>query len=467
MSAIGASVRKELRALLPIWAACAAAFVLASRVETRYVPDLAPILFVFGCLALGAQSMGHEYAHGTVVLLLTQPIGRRRAFLIKTGVLAVLLAAFAAAAVLALVEGSAIIQDLAITPVQALTMTVLAALFITPYLTTVCRSGIAGFLFTGALVFIAGMIVTLLFGRWLGEGNGSAIHPAFWWPGTLLLSTLGAVGGWRLTTRLEVTGPGSPSIRLPFLGARIARETPVAPTTRHAVMWLLRKELRLQQMSFALAAVWAVCLAAIYVRGLFDPRFADGVLPLAFMAMGTLPVVIGSMASAEERQLGTLAWQQLVPFAIGQQWIVKAGVAFWLSLGLGLGIPAVALTLTGQPGNPRDWIAAALVVLVITGTALYVSSLTASAVRAVVTTVCVLVVGSLTIPWMLFEGARAFHPLPAAIGLPFPVALGLVTLPLLYFGGRNHASAEPPVDQLRRQIPWFAAALILSMLSMA
>lgn len=466
MSAARALVRKELRALVPIWAGCGAAFVLASRFEPRYVPDLAAILFVFSCLALGAQAMGHEYAHRTVELLLTQPIGRRRAFLIKFGVLAGLLITFGAAAFFTLVGDTSVIQELAVTPIQALTMTILASLFITPYLTLACRSGIAGFLFTGSVVFMLGMGVTFVFGRWLGEGNGSAIHPAFWWPGLLVLSAIGAIGSWRLATRLEATEAPGGSIRLPSISAWTARETVATPTNRHPIIWMLRKELRLQQMSFVLAAIWAVCLGALYVRGQFDPRYIEPMLPLAFMAIGTLPVVIGSIASAEERQSGTLAWQQLLPVPTERQWIVKAGVVVALALVLGGGIPGLALAAVGEANGIVEWIAVALLIMIAAGTALYVSTLTASTVRAVVIGVCVLTVMSAVIPWVLFQIARALGPLHAGFGPNVPGALSLFAVPLLYFGSRNHASAERPTDQLRRQVPWLAVTLFLSVLAM-
>jgi len=467
MSAVSASIRRELRALLPIWAACGTAFVLASRFEPRYMPNLAAILFVFGCLALGAQSMGHEYAHRTVDLLLTQPIGRRRAFLIKFGVLAGMLTTFGAAGVFTLVEDTSVIQERAITPIQALAITILASLFITPYLTLACRSGIAGFLFTGSVVFMCGISVTFLFARWLGEGNGAAIHPAFWWPGVLVLSAFAAFGTWRLATRLEATEAPGGSFRLPFIGARGDRAASAEPTSRHPLIWLLRKELRLQQMSFVLAAIWAGCLGALYVRGQFDPRYIGGMMPLAFMAMGTLPLVIGSIASAEERQSGALAWQQLLPLPMERQWIVKAAVVMALALVLGGGIPAAALALVREAGDIRDWIAVAAFIMFVAGTALYVSTLTSSPVRAVVIAVFVLTVMSIAIPWMLFQIERALGPLYGGFGPNVPGALSLFAVPLLYFGSRNHASAERSADQLRRQVPWFALTLILAMLVMA
>ena len=38
-----------------------------------------------------------------------------------------------------------------------------------------------------------------------------------------------------------------------------------------------------------------------------------------------LALLIGSLASAEERQLGTLEWQGLLPMASWKQWAAKVG----------------------------------------------------------------------------------------------------------------------------------------------
>jgi hypothetical protein len=42
-------------------------------------------------------------------------------------------------------------------------------------------------------------------------------------------------------------------------------------------------------------------------------------------------IVIGSMASAEERQLGVSEWQLLLPMPARLQWIVKAAVTLGLT----------------------------------------------------------------------------------------------------------------------------------------
>ena len=55
-------------------------------------------------------------------------------------------------------------------------------------------------------------------------------------------------------------------------------------------------------------------------------------------------ILIGSLASAEERQLGTLEWQTLLPSPAWQQWAVKVGVTFGLALLLGVGLPALLHT---------------------------------------------------------------------------------------------------------------------------
>ena len=44
-----------------------------------------------------------------------------------------------------------------------------------------------------------------------------------------------------------------------------------------------------------------------------------------------LAVLIGSLASAEERQNGTLEWQLLLPMAAWKQWAVKVGTVLVLT----------------------------------------------------------------------------------------------------------------------------------------
>src|SRR4029453_6837051 len=91
-------VRKEIRALLPAWLACAAAIVAGGFLERREALSAAVFAYVLGSVALGALSIGHEYTSRTLVLLLSQPAARQRLYLVKLGVLVPMLLSLGALA---------------------------------------------------------------------------------------------------------------------------------------------------------------------------------------------------------------------------------------------------------------------------------------------------------------------------------------------------------------------------------
>ena len=76
----------------------------------------------------------------------------------------------------------------------------------------------------------------------------------------------------------------------------------------------MKKELRVQQMAFVVAALFALVMGGLMW---LDASRAEGTkLPLASIAMlytGVLAILVGSSASANERQFGTLEWQILLP----------------------------------------------------------------------------------------------------------------------------------------------------------
>ena len=86
---------KEIRALLPLWAASIAAVVGAFVWQQGHSLDLALFAYVTGSLAIGAQAVGQEYAYRTLPVLLSQPADRRRVYLLKFLVLTLMLIEFA------------------------------------------------------------------------------------------------------------------------------------------------------------------------------------------------------------------------------------------------------------------------------------------------------------------------------------------------------------------------------------
>jgi hypothetical protein len=96
-----------------------------------------------------------------------------------------------------------------------------------------------------------------------------------------------------------------------------------------------------------------------------------------------LSLLIGSLASAEERQLGTLEWQILLPVPMWQQWTVKVLTTVSLSLILGVGMPLLTtMSLALHELSLRSWLGLAIAAPLLTIAALYVSTLSSSGVRA-------------------------------------------------------------------------------------
>jgi hypothetical protein len=89
---------KEARALAPLWLAVAATLAFAGITDDRLVVTVAGFTYVLGAVALGAWTMGHEFALRTLSSLLAQPIERQRLYVVKALVLVVMVATLGALA---------------------------------------------------------------------------------------------------------------------------------------------------------------------------------------------------------------------------------------------------------------------------------------------------------------------------------------------------------------------------------
>jgi hypothetical protein len=180
---------------------------------------------------------------------------------------------------------------------------------------------------------------------------------------------------------------------------------------------------------------------------------------LAVLYFGILTILIGSLASAEERQLGTLEWQSLLPVASWKQWMLKAGVVFGLVSLLGIALPAIIM--------------GAVPVLFITTLSLYVSSLSTSGVRAMVATLPSLVGMFVLMQFATlaiyrlheFRGPMRLLPrVPDALALA--LVAGFVALALRY-GYVNHKSAERNMRSFLKQAAGFGAYLVIALTALA
>lgn len=329
-------IAKEFRALAPVWGAAACAMVACSLFRDLYAFGV-PAYFI-GAGALGAMSMGHEYTHRTLPLLLTMPVPRRRLLLIKLVALGagLLLLAVLARMVVPLGRDSVRFAG------TVAWLPFFAALFITPYLTTITRSPVGGAVFTMGL---AGALMVA--GEWIGIAkygytrNVDTFRIAFIWQALLVLCAASAILMWRTFTRLQsFDGPGAAVDLAPGDTVRTA-----ALTRRNPTWLLVKKELRLQQLAFAIAAIYVVLYGVTIMRTRGQSYQNEAAFIESMLYAGLVAIMIGSVASAEERHLRTLDAQLLLPMRTSRQWTIKVAVVLGLTLVLGIGLPALLATL--------------------------------------------------------------------------------------------------------------------------
>jgi hypothetical protein len=422
---------KEFRALLPVWIAAAIA-IGAAVLNGPRTHELALIAYGFGSVTLGAQSIGHEYTHRTLTLLLSQPSSRRQILLLKLAVLIPTLLALTAFAWLIMLRPGEWPWVFA---------SLLNGLCLAPLLTMASRNPLAGVVFTGAAP-----VWLLVLSRYIGAG-------AIW--GTMLgLSVVAAVGSWRMFMRLEAIDGRGQDVGVPQVWRRWMAATFAAPIERRRTkrpVWLLvKKELHLQQMTFAVGCVWLVIWVGESILTRMIPGFVGLPLPVVSVLFGALlAILIGSLASAEERQIGTLQWQVLLPMAAWQQWVVKVSTALGLAAVVSFGVP---ILLAGGHVGFSAWHAGFILALV--AGSLYVSSLCDSGLRAL--TVSGPLVLSLSLLTMRLMGMLNGPP-SALVAVPIAAVIVLT----LWFAFENHRLARQGAGRVVQQAAWIVGCLAI------
>jgi hypothetical protein len=433
-----AQTAKELHALLPIWLGCVILVGAAGAVGDASVRSFGILIYCAGCVALGALAIGHEHTCRTLPLLLSQPVSRARILRVKLLVLAVMLLTLAGVAWASVFWASS-------ATAMIVTVSVLSGLFVAPWLTMLSRNPLAGALFTIPTagwtwllvdVLVATPLKIVVFQRCMfGVCAGAAVL------------------GWRTFMRLEALEGRGADVRLPMRAGRLA------PARKRHPLWLLaKKELALQQLTLAVAAIyvlswWVLLLADRLVTLSLRRNTVQDVLDvLSVFYSGILALVIGSLASAEERQFGTLEWQLLLPLASWKQWLVKVGVVFGLAMALLIGLPALALSRTGGHDNVSWYVCA---ILLLTCSSLYVSSLNTSGLKALLLSMPVsLVALAVMAALSSMLGLRRLSPAPVVLFAGF---LAVV----LYFALVNHRSGERGPWRIGRQVFVMAGCLAL------
>jgi ABC-type transport system involved in multi-copper enzyme maturation permease subunit len=469
-------INKEVRALLPAWAVCALA-IMASRWQVDPFKDLGIPAYFIGTAGIGAWIMGHEYAYGTLASLLTLPVPRLRIWTAKLAVAAPILAALAVLGVL-FVQPDHGDQNFG---AALFVLPAIAALFLAPWLTMLTRNALAGAVFT-----FAALGGSLAAGEWIGDwlygftNAVDAFRVAFMWWTLGGLSAVGAVLGWRTFATLEVHDGRDADVELPFAPGRTTAAGAVAG--RRPLFRLFVKELRVQQLAIVVAVLWTLAYVIVNVSGVrrplpsHTPDVSSDVLALlqAFYSL-VLPAVIGSLACAEERHLGTLDGQLLLPMRSSTQWIVKSATAFGLAVLLAVFLPLVLARAFGGQfllAGPRNDIGAVplIIVLVVTSISLYVSTLARSGLRALIGSIAVVYTFSLVVTkvivsglgWRVFQMVHALRPahpdygrmmaVNALVVAPLPAFALLILMVVLALPNFRYATRRPAIIAMHAAI---------------
>ncbi len=450
MSPLEVAFRKELRALWPAWAVAVIAIgALALRSDGRDA-DLAWVTLYVGALTLTGLSIGHEYSNGTLAMLLSQPIERRRLLLVKLGAALPLVALLVAIGVAVLPPGDS--RGPSELPVLALLCGLVAA----PWLTMVCRGPLAGILFGSsitALAHITAEVALLL--RYGSIDTSGADQAAF---RTSILASglaggtlISAMAGWRLFMRLEAASGPASNIELgrwwPARQSATAL-SPVGSRRRHPLWLLALKELRLQQLTLVVTPAFAAGWVAL--NTIFGP--SDVLIAVGFIYYGALAILIGSLASAEERQLGTHEWQTLLPVATWQQWVVKLVIVVGLALTISVAVPTV---LAAGGASVQAWHVGAITFLAVGS--LYISSLCRSGLHALAWSVPVLV---FALPLL---GSR-LGPLLFTNQLLLAGAISVAGALAAWFGFENHRTSQPAARRVAWQAMFIAAGPLVAVI---
>jgi len=505
-------VRKELRALGPVWLAFAGLVLLGAAIW----PGGYYIGYAAGTFFLAAMSIGHEYANRTLPGLLAQPVSRRQMFIVKMAVVVGLVAALGTLASLVGLAGvdrwwhaphwyarnatSIRSLNVGVGPATALLLPALAAVCLAPWFTMVSRGALGGVVFAAAAVGVAwlggDLVGTFRFGLAPEDAvkiNVFRTHFA-WWT-TSLISMAGAVLTWRTFIRLEASEGSSGHLAL-RARRHVSNPEVDRPTGVRRPWWeqVVRKELHLQKMVFVIAGLYIVFWCAIGWSSRFlSPALTILLAPISFFYAGTVALLLGSFASAEERQLGTHQWQVLMPISAWKQWTVKGFVVCGLSLLLGFALPWAldsTVLLPSDVGSFRD--AGSAMPLALIGLAiasLYVSSVSSGGLRALVASLAaaapVMALGggliwlfgrtwTAAVPMLRESGwyrSSAFRSVQGLVHLRSSGQIAVivaiaVAIALLWFALANHASADRNLKRVWRQIGWVGALAVVFTLVM-
>ncbi|MBL9135011.1 MAG: hypothetical protein JNK85_04040 [Verrucomicrobiales bacterium] len=494
LESLGRHRRKEAEQLLGPW--LASLFVAqVPLVVDSISPTVAMIVYTATCALLAAIPFGIEFQHRTLAALLTQPVDRRR---IATEKLQMLGLAVGTHTVLFLVAWQSTLGSFEPSIDVLIGLAIgFAVAGTTPWWTLVTRGVLPGMVFAGVVPLVIAVVWGWLAAQGYSLSDADPEHyPNLrtWVSGvssvlaTVLPPVGAALGLWGTLRRwIRLEARDGASLEREGIFAQGIRCSWLAPAFPRGPVWkLLLKEIRLQTVTWAtlgLSLVSALLVANLanqmsisYLR-----EYLNGLVIL--FGAATL-IFAGATSLAEERRLGTLDGQLLLPASRGLQWWLKVVVCLLLA------VPAAWTIAVALPSGP--FVDRPPLPLVLTACAwaftmsFLASSGSTSTLRALILSIVLSAVTQvlLTFQWtigpriadtthLMFGGQDPEHWITQAnalgadsiealrhrltVGSPWTAILGLILvfLPLVlpwFFSWRNFIAPMQAVRRLRLQI---------------
>jgi ABC-type transport system involved in multi-copper enzyme maturation permease subunit len=389
-------ILKEAHGLFWPWCAVmtAGALPLVPGPHPDWTEGIAFTGFFIGFPLLATLSLGNEFQHRTLSLLLSQPVSRMEIWREKLSV--TLVAVLSAALVFYYGWGwRSVFQQ---NPKQWVFagVYVIAIMASATFWTLLARSTIGGLALSGLAmdVFLASIVIVgHVLGYWRVENWEEIVGPhsaktvvsiaALCYAGVMLW-----LGGRKLA-RFQVTG-GMAGDDLLMTGPNVmpgalAGWFRCRPTG--ALLNLVRKELRLLQPLWLITllnvTVW-ICL--ILFRSTKNPPFT-----MILVSLGSLYAILaGSLSLGEERTSGTHSWHMTLPVSASRQWLIKLVMAMLAGFVCAALLPVLVLIaggfLFGSPFmfvDPHAGMVWLLVVLLLTFASFWCACAVNGMVRAV------------------------------------------------------------------------------------
>jgi hypothetical protein len=471
---------KELKIILTpaIWGTFCLVLALLLR-EGPMVGLFTIFFYPLTCSAIGALAFGHDYTHKTIGYMLALPMSRRKIWWTRIALAAGLMMLASLIYVLvvdgrflipAIINGSAFRDrpsyiGLLYFVTYRILPAVLTGLCLAPWLTMISRSPMFGTVVSMGAPFALTQLLRVIV-EFFGLHQSSTANTIYFWSMAVVFGLGGALG-WRKFMTLEV-------IEGPVVSPTIAAKKSATSTEkfrRSSAAWqLIKKEIMLQRLPVGIAGL---IIAFIVILPKDHAELLGIILP-------AIVLLVGSIASADERQMGTIQWQTLLPMPLRQQWFIKVAVAYAIAVIFGVAIPVIALLwkmdqLHDLTILPIPVAAAPILggVLLLLATSLYISSLSQNGVRAmlvslVVTAISLIAVGGAFNAAMNYLRDAAGisdvvqESFPLTILAPQTLAAFLVgaagfVIMALYFAMQNHRAADNSRDRVFRQGAAFIA----------